>query len=118
LLRLDTVIGLLVAVPAFVVVPVTHEAVYPVIGDPPLALGGVKAMLALALPAVAAPILGAPGTVVGVTETALDAILLPALLLALTVQLCAEPLIRPDTVIGLFLLVPVFVVVPETHEAV
>ena len=32
--------------------------------DPPLELGAVKAMLALALPAVAAPMVGAPGTVV------------------------------------------------------
>jgi hypothetical protein len=31
--------------------------------DPPLELGAVKAMLALALPAVAAPMVGAPGTV-------------------------------------------------------
>ena len=32
--------------------------------DPPLELGAVKPMLALALPAVAAPMVGAPGTVV------------------------------------------------------
>ena len=31
--------------------------------DPPLEVGAVKAMLALALPAVAAPMVGAPGTV-------------------------------------------------------
>ncbi len=57
--------------------------------DPPLELGAVKAMLALALPAVAAPMVGAPGTVVlvGVTDTALEAALLPTALVALTVQL-------------------------------
>jgi hypothetical protein len=32
--------------------------------EPPLELGAVKAMLALALPDVAAPMVGAPGTVV------------------------------------------------------
>ncbi len=57
--------------------------------DPPLELGAVKAMLALALPAVAAPMVGAPGTVVdeGVTDTAPEAALLPMALVALTVQL-------------------------------
>ena len=47
-----------------VVEPVTHEAVYPVMVDPPLEVGAVKAMLALALPAVAAPMVGASGTVI------------------------------------------------------
>ncbi len=57
--------------------------------EPPLELGAAKAMLALALPAVAAPMVGAPGTVVlvGVTDTALEAALLPTALVALTVQL-------------------------------
>ena len=59
--------------------------------DPPLELGAVNAMLALALPAVAAPMVGAPGTVVvvdvGVTDTAPEATLLPLALVALTVQL-------------------------------
>jgi hypothetical protein len=56
-----------------------------------LELGAVKAMLALALPAVAAPMVGAPGIVsvdeTGVTYTALEAELVPALLVAVTVQL-------------------------------
>ena len=34
---------------------------------PPLELGAVKAMLALALPAVAVPMVGAPGTVTAPT---------------------------------------------------
>jgi hypothetical protein len=52
-------------------------------------VGAVKAMLALALPAVAAPMVGAPGTVIaaGVTDTALEATLLPLAFFALTVQL-------------------------------
>jgi hypothetical protein len=57
--------------------------------DPPLELGAVKAMLALALPAVAAPMVGAPGTVAatGITETAPEATLLPMAFFAVTVQL-------------------------------
>jgi hypothetical protein len=57
--------------------------------DPPLELGAVKAMLALALPAVAAPMVGAPGTVAaaGITETVPEATLLPMAFFAVTVQL-------------------------------
>jgi hypothetical protein len=55
--------------------------------EPPLLAGAVKAMLALTLPAVAVPMVGVPGTVYGVTDTAPEAALLPALLVALTVQL-------------------------------
>ena len=47
----------------------------------------MKAMLALALPAVPTTLLGALGTVTGVTATEPEATLLPALLVALTVQL-------------------------------
>lgn len=59
---------------------------------PPLELGAVNATLAWAAPAVTAPMVGAPGTVTGVeatgvTDTAPDAALSPALLVALTVQL-------------------------------
>ena len=42
--------------------------------DPPLELGAVNAMLALALPAVAAPIVGAPGTVSAPIATPVRAI--------------------------------------------
>jgi hypothetical protein len=60
-----------VAVVAVVVVTVAAVApaastaviVYPVIGDPPSEVGGVQLTLAVALPAVATPIAGAPGTV-------------------------------------------------------
>jgi hypothetical protein len=62
-----------------------------VIVAPPVELGAVKATLALALPAVAVPMVGAPGTVTvdetGVTDTALEAEPVPALLVAVTVQL-------------------------------
>jgi hypothetical protein len=44
-----------------------------VIGLPPLLAGAVKATVALALPAVAVPMVGAPGTVVADGVTLLDA---------------------------------------------
>ena len=88
LVKLDTVSGLVVPEAVLVVEPVTQEAVYFVIADPPVELGAVKLTLALVLLAdVAVPIVGAPGTVTGVTDTALEEALLPALLAALTVQL-------------------------------
>ena len=55
---------------------------------PPLELGAVKAILALVLVAdVAVPMVGAPGMVTGVTDTAPEAEPVPALLVAVTVQL-------------------------------
>ena len=50
--------------------------------EPPLELGAVKAMMADTLAAVAAPMVGAPGTVAGVTLTELDVALLPLALVA------------------------------------
>ena len=65
MVRLDTVMGLLEAVPVTAATaPVTQEAVYAVMSAPPLEDGAENAMLAWPLPAVAAPIVGAPGTVV------------------------------------------------------
>jgi hypothetical protein len=53
------------------------------------------------LPGVAVPIVGAPGTVAGVTEfDAADAVLVPAEFVAVTVKVYAVPLLRPETVIG------------------
>jgi hypothetical protein len=43
--------------------PATQVVVYPVMAPPPFEAGAVNAILALALPATAAPIVGAPGTV-------------------------------------------------------
>ena len=69
------------------------------IAAPPLLAGGVKVTLACVLPAVAVPIVGAPGAVVagaGVTLfDAADAAPVPALLLAFTVNVYAVPLLRP-----------------------
>ena len=68
------------------IAPGLQVAVKAVMALPPLLAGGVKAMLATVLPAVAAPMVGAPGTVNGVTITAADAAPGPKLLLAVTVQ--------------------------------
>jgi hypothetical protein len=58
-----------------------------VIALPPLELGAVKATVALALPAVAVPMVGAPGTVVGVTLLlAAEAAPVPTELVAVTVN--------------------------------
>ena len=57
------------------------------IAEPPLLDGAVKVTLALALPAVAVPIVGAPGTVDGVTLLdAADAAPVPSALVAVTVK--------------------------------
>ena len=55
--------------------------------EPPLDFGAVKTMLALALPAVAALIVGAPGTVAGVTVLILEDALVLLEFVALTPQL-------------------------------
>jgi hypothetical protein len=67
--------------------PVKHEAVYREIAEPPVALGAVKATLAVVFPPVAVPIVGVPGVVPGTTLTTLDATLVSLLaLVALTLQ--------------------------------
>ena len=54
---------------------------------PPLLPGAVKLTLAVALPAVAVPMVGAPGTPAGVALLdAPDAALLPMALVAMTVK--------------------------------
>jgi hypothetical protein len=64
--------------------------------------GAVKLTDALALPAVAPPIVGAPGTLTGVTLLdADDAAPVPTPLVAVTVKLYAVPLVSPLTRIGL-----------------
>jgi hypothetical protein len=52
--------------PVAVMPPELAVTVYPVIAEPPLSAGAVKVIVAFALvPAVAVPIVGAPGTVLG-----------------------------------------------------
>ena len=82
-MRPVTVIG---ETPPLVEIP-PQVAVKPVIALPPLFDGGVKAMLATVLPAVAVPMIGAPGTVRGVTFVGVDAVPGPTALIAVTVQL-------------------------------
>ena len=68
---------------------------------PPLLAGAVKVTDACALPPVAVPIVGAPGTVAGVTLLdAADAAPVPTALVAVTVKVYAVPLVSPVTVIG------------------
>lgn len=58
-------------------------------------------MVACPFPAVAVPMVGAPGTVAGVTALlALDAVLVPFAFVAVTVKVYAVPLVSPVTVIG------------------
>ena len=79
--------------------------------------GGVNVTVALALPAVATPIVGAPGTVAGVTLfEAADGGPVPIALVAVTVNVYAVPLVRPVTVIGLE--VPVAVIPPGEEVTV
>jgi hypothetical protein len=62
LVRPVTVIGELAPVP--VKLPGELVTVYPVIADPPSLAGAVKVTDAVVFPAVAVPIVGAPGTVI------------------------------------------------------
>ena len=79
--------------------PGDDVTVYPVMALPPLFVGAVQVTVAWALPPVAVPIVGAPGTVAGVTELdAAEAALLPMALVAKTVNVYAVPLVRPVTV--------------------
>jgi hypothetical protein len=74
-----------------------------------LAEGAVNATVADVEPvAVAVPIVGAPGTTLGVTlllEPLADPV--PNALVAVTVKVYVVPTVRPDTVIGLAAPVPV-----------
>jgi hypothetical protein len=100
-----TVIGL--AAPVAVIAPGDDVTVYEVIALP-FAAGAVKVTVAAALPRTALTAVGAPGTAAGVTATeAADAELVPAALVAVTVKVYAVPLVKPVTVIGLAVPVPV-----------
>jgi hypothetical protein len=108
-----TVIGL-VAPFAWATAPLVgvQTAAYVVIGEPPFDAGAVKAMLAWPLPAVAVPIVGAPGAVAGVTLALAEAAELPRAFVAITLQAYCVPFVRPLTAIGLEVPEPVAVVCP------
>jgi hypothetical protein len=71
-----------------------------VIGEPPSLAGAVNVIVACAFPGAADVMVGAPGTVLGVTDTGEDALPVPAALVAATVHEYAVPLASPVTVIG------------------
>jgi hypothetical protein len=94
-----TVIGLAVPVTVW---PAEDVTVYPVIVLPPLDAGALKDTVAWALPAAADTLVGAPGTVAGVTLLeAVEAGPVPTELVAVTVKVYAVPLVSPVTVMGL-----------------
>ena len=74
---------------------------YEVLAVPPLLTGAVYATVAVVDPVtVAVPIVGAPGTVNVVMELlAAEEALLPAALVANTVNVYAVPVVKPETVI-------------------
>jgi hypothetical protein len=72
-----------------------------VIAEPPLLLGAVNVMVASAFPLTALTLVGASGTVAGVAELLVpEAVLVPTVFVAVTVNVYAVPLVRPVTVIG------------------
>jgi hypothetical protein len=71
-----------------------------VIALPPLEAGVVQVTVACALPAVAVTPVGAPGTVMGVTEfDVAEAGPVPTALVAVAVNVYAVPLVSPVTVV-------------------
>ena len=72
------------------------------ITEPPVDVGAVKAIIAVPLPGVAAPLIsGAPGTVIGITETLSDTVLSPAAFTAFIWTVYVVPFIRLGIVMGL-----------------
>ena len=86
------------------------------IGEPPSLSGAVHDTTAWAFPAVAATAVGAPGTVLGVVALlASDSGEVPTALVAVTVNVYAAPLTRPETVA---VVAPVVLTVAPSEEAV
>jgi hypothetical protein len=90
--------------PVPVIDPGLEVAVYPVIADPPLSEGAVKATVADVVPvAVAVPIVGAPGTVLGIGHK-------PAATFCMACSCVhipdATPLLPPVVVGGVLLMMP------------
>jgi len=83
--------------------------------DPPLFAGAVNEIVASASPSAAETAVGAFGTVDGVTaEEAVEANDVPMLFVAVTLNVYADPFVRPETVHGLVAAVQV---PPETAFA-
>jgi len=76
----------------------TAVAVYRVMAAPPSDAGALQLTVARASLATAATPVGEPGTVAGVTELlAVDAALVPALFVAVTVKVYDVPFVKPVT---------------------
>jgi hypothetical protein len=89
------------APPVAVIPPGLDVTVYKVIAELPLFTGGVNVTVAWPFPAVAVPIVGAPGTPAGVTALlALELLLSPTLLVAITVKVYEVPFVKPVIIIG------------------
>jgi hypothetical protein len=74
---------------------------YDVMGEPPLDAGGTKRNVNCPLPGTVALIVGAPGTLAGVTVfEGADARPVPIEFVAITVKVYAVPFVRPVTVMG------------------
>ncbi len=74
---------------------------YEVIAEPPFETGALKVTVACPLPSVAVPIVGASGTVAGTTELeTAEAVLVPILFTATTVNVYVVPFESPVIVIG------------------
>ena len=85
MVRPDTIIGL--PAPAPLIAPGFDVTVYSVMADPPLLAGGVKFTVTCPFPPITDPIVGAPGTVTGVTEAdGEDAAPAPTVFEAVTVK--------------------------------
>jgi hypothetical protein len=69
-------------------------------------------------PGVTTTLPGAPGTPIGVTDTADEAGLVPAAFVALTVQEYGVPVVSPETTIGLAVPMPVTPTPFAEHVAV
>ena len=81
--------------------PGEDVTVYDVIATPPLDAGGANATPAWVLPAATPTIVGAPGTVPGVTLfDGADASPVPTEFVAVTVNVYAVPLASPPTTMG------------------
>jgi hypothetical protein len=84
-----------------------------VIALPPFEEGAVQDTVALAAPAVALPIVGAPGVAIGVTDPdAADSGPHTVTPRAATVQVYAVPAVPPVTAIGLVSVFPDVIAVP------
>ena len=70
---------------------------YPVTAEPPLSAGAVQDTVTCVFPPTPDTAVGAPGMVAGVTAADEPGVLLPMSLVAMTVNVYATPLVRPDT---------------------